>query len=85
MLNAEVVSESDTHQTILFEVTDTGIGMSPDFIARIFDKFSQEQNESNRRYEGTGLGMTISNDLIPSCGKLGVNSIKSEGLPLVFN
>ncbi len=85
MLNAEVVSESDTHQTILFEVTDTGIGMSPDFIARIFDKFSQEQNESNRRYEGTGLGMTISNDLIRLMGgKLGVNSIKSEGTTFSF-
>jgi PAS domain S-box-containing protein len=85
MLNAEVVSESDTHQTILFEVIDTGIGMSPDFIARIFDKFSQEQNESNRRYEGTGLGMTISNDLIRLMGgQLGVDSIKSAGTTFSF-
>ena len=80
MLNAEVISETDTHQTILFEVVDTGIGMSEEFITRIFDKFSQEQNESNRRYEGTGLGMTISNDLIRLMGgNLKVDSIKSVG------
>jgi PAS domain S-box-containing protein len=85
MLNAEVVSETDTHQTILFEVVDTGIGMSEEFITRIFDKFSQEQNESNRRYEGTGLGMTISNDLIRLMGgNLKVDSIKSVGTTFKF-
>jgi PAS domain S-box-containing protein len=85
MLNAEVVSESDSHQTILFEVVDTGIGMSEEFITRIFDKFSQEQNESNRRYEGTGLGMTISNDLIRLMGgNLTVNSVKSVGTTFKF-
>jgi len=85
MLNAEVISETDTHQTILFEVVDTGIGMSEEFITRIFDKFSQEQNESNRRYEGTGLGMTISNDLIRLMGgNLKVDSIKSVGTTFKF-
>lgn len=39
MLNAEVVSETDTHQTILFEVVDTGIGMSEEFITRILINF----------------------------------------------
>lgn len=79
-LNVDVTAETSSHQTILFEVIDTGIGMSEEFIARIFDKFSQEQNESNRNYEGTGLGMAIAYDLIRLMGgAMTVESTKNEG------
>jgi len=85
ILNTEVVLDSETHQSILFEVVDTGIGMSQEFMSRIFDKFSQEQNELNRRYEGTGLGMTISYDLIKLMGgNLTVHSVKSVGTTFKF-
>lgn len=85
MLNAEVVHQTSTYQTIAFEVSDTGIGMSAQFITRIFDKFSQEQNASNRKYEGTGLGMAISHDLIQLMGgKMKVTSVKDEGTSINF-
>lgn len=85
LLNAEVKSQTAQHQTILFEVRDTGIGMTEEFITRIFDKFSQEQNKSNRRYEGTGLGMAISRDLIELMGgSMEVDSTKGQGTSIRF-
>lgn len=85
LLTAEVAKETDTHQAITFEVIDTGIGMSQDFISKIFDKFSQEQNSANRKYEGTGLGMAISYDLVKLMkGDMTVDSTKEEGTTFQF-
>lgn len=67
-------------QIVGFEIRDTGIGMSPEFIEKIFDKFSQEQDHANRKFEGTGLGMAISNDLVALMGgQLKVESAKGYG------
>lgn len=49
---------------ILFSVTDTGIGIRPVNIAKIFDRFTQEDNSISRKYGGTGLGLAISKSLI---------------------
>ncbi|KZS01283.1 Aerobic respiration control sensor ArcB-like protein, partial [Daphnia magna] len=58
---------------------------SEEFIARIFDKFSQEEDTTNRRFEGTGLGMAISNDLVKLMGsELKVLSIKDKGTTIQF-
>ncbi len=85
MLNAAVKNEDAHQQTIVLEVVDTGIGMSDNFVSRIFDKFSQEQNESNRKYEGTGLGMAISYDLVHLMGGImEVQSTKNEGTAIRF-
>lgn len=79
-LSVNHLAENESSQTLCFEVKDTGIGMSQEFITKIFDKFSQEQNTSNRKYEGTGLGMAISNDLIQLMGgSMQVESTKNEG------
>lgn len=84
-LSVEVIDESDEKQLVKFEVQDTGIGMSEEFISRIFDKFSQEYNTSNRKYEGTGLGMAISNDLIVLMGgNMTVKSAKDDGTTCSF-
>jgi CheY-like chemotaxis protein len=81
-----VLSENKGKQTIRFEVADTGIGMSDIFIAKIFDKFSQEQDTANRKFEGTGLGMAISNDLIDLMGgTLTVRSEKGKGSTFSFD
>jgi signal transduction histidine kinase len=55
-------------------VADTGIGMDPAQLARIFNKFEQADASSTRRYGGTGLGLTICRDL---CGQMG-GSITAE-------
>jgi PAS domain S-box-containing protein len=84
-LSVELVEEYNTHQTLCFEVSDTGIGMSPAFVAKIFDKFSQEHYSSNRKYEGTGLGMAISSDLIKLMGgEMKVVSAKHQGTVCSF-
>jgi PAS domain S-box-containing protein len=79
-LAVELLEENESSQILRFEVIDTGIGMSDDFILRIYDKFSQEHNTSNRKYEGTGLGMAISSDLIKLMGgHMEVKSVKNQG------
>jgi len=84
-LSVELIEEIEGKQTLKFEVADTGIGMSEEFISRIFDKFSQEHNTSNRKYEGTGLGMAISNDLIRLMGgTMEVKSTKNQGTVCSF-
>jgi PAS domain S-box-containing protein len=84
-LSVKLVKANQNGQRLRFEVEDTGIGMSEVFISKLFDKFSQEQNASNRNYEGTGLGMAISKDLIHLMGgQLQVFSKKNKGTNFVF-
>lgn len=84
-LAVDLVGQTDDSQKLGFNVSDTGIGMSQDFSSKIFEKFSQEQNASNRKYEGTGLGMAISYDLIQLMGgKMDVQSKKDRGTLFSF-
>lgn len=85
-LSIRKIKELDEHELIRLEVEDTGVGMSEEFIQRIFDKFSQEQNTANRRFEGTGLGMSIANDLVSLMGgELTVESQKNAGTRCSFD
>jgi len=84
-LSVEPIQWTATHQTVQFRVEDSGIGMSESFVSRIFDKFSQEQYSANRRYEGTGLGMSIAHDLVQLLGgQLEVQSKRGSGTQVSF-
>jgi len=54
--------------TYRFVIEDTGIGMSKDFLARIWDPFSQEDEGSRTNYNGTGIGMTITKEYVQMLG-----------------
>jgi signal transduction histidine kinase len=65
---------------VIIEVRDTGIGMSPDEVARIFDPFAQASAETSRKYGGTGLGMSIAKRLTELMGgSLDVDSAPGTG------
>ena len=59
---------ADGRPVLHFEVKDTGIGVSPDMQARIFDAFTQEDASTTRRFGGTGLGLTITRYLVGLMG-----------------
>ena len=62
--------------TFEFRIQDTGIGMGADFMAHLFEAFSQERGGSRAKYQGTGLGMTISKHLVELMG--GTIEVESE-------
>jgi signal transduction histidine kinase/CheY-like chemotaxis protein/HPt (histidine-containing phosphotransfer) domain-containing protein len=67
-LKVEIEGEVGALSTLLFTVTDTGIGIAPEKQRSIFDPFSQADTSTTRKYGGTGLGLTISARLISMMG-----------------
>ncbi len=67
-------------------VTDTGIGIAEDKIAAVFESFSQASSDTTRKFGGTGLGLTISKQLVElQGGVIGIKSIFGEGTNFYFN
>ncbi|CAN2041612.1 two-component system, sensor histidine kinase and response regulator [Candidatus Magnetomoraceae bacterium gMMP-15] len=78
-------NETDTHASVNFTVFDTGIGIPKDRIKHLFDFFYQVKSSTNRRYGGTGLGLTISKRFVEMMGgKLSVRSENSKGAEFQF-
>ena len=80
---------NDAHALFCFTIEDTGIGMTPEFLKRIYEPFAQEGNDARSKFQGTGMGMPIVKSLIDMMGgaieissELGVGSTFDVQIPL---
>ncbi|MCG9729861.1 transporter substrate-binding domain-containing protein [Shewanella sp. Isolate13] len=84
-LSVDLVSATDKEQTISFAVTDSGIGISEEDIAKLFIPFEQVDLSSERRFSGTGLGLSICEQLVKLMGgEISVNSKQGQGSTFRF-
>ncbi len=79
-LNVSTVEETDEALLMRFEVIDTGIGISPEECKNLFQPFTQADSTTTRKYGGTGLGLTISRQLVEMIGgEIGIASAPGTG------
>ena len=65
---------------LLFEVTDNGIGMSPEYLPHVFDPFTREKNSTISGIQGAGLGLTITKSIVDLMGgTISVDSVPGKG------
>ena len=85
VIRVRQVEEGDEDLVLRFEVQDTGIGLTPDQIRRLFQSFSQADTSTTRKYGGTGLGLAISKRLAELMGgAVGVESEPGRGSTFFF-
>ncbi len=85
MVHLEQLSQDAKSVTIRFSVKDSGIGISPEQKARLFEAFTQADSSTTRRFGGTGLGLTISRNLVGQMGgELQVESEEGKGAEFFF-
>lgn len=79
-LTCRLLSRYDNQYNVLFESSDTGIGMNDEMKKKLFEDFSQEHESFERKYGGSGLELAITNELVQLMnGSICVNSVKDEG------
>ena len=84
-LRAREVAQTPGSVTVRFEVEDSGIGIAPDRVARLFGAFEQADNSTTRRYGGTGLGLAITRKIAELMGgAAGVTSVEGVGSTFWF-
>ena len=80
----EKTAAFDGKSTLQFIIKDTGIGMSKDFLPKIFDTFSQEDAGNTNKYGSSGLGMAITKNIVEMMnGKIEVASEKGKGTSFI--
>ncbi|GJQ58348.1 MAG: hypothetical protein SCALA701_11490 [Candidatus Scalindua sp.] len=84
-INVDLSEETETHATVRFTVSDTGIGIPTDRMDRLFKPFSQVDASTTRKYGGTGLGLVICKQLVELMGgKIGVKRKEGKGTTFWF-
>ena len=78
--SVEETARFNANATLKFVIRDTGIGMNPEFMPRIFEAFAQEEESPSNEYGRTGLGMAITKNLVDLMnGTIDIQSEKNKG------
>lgn len=79
-LEVTELSEDTDNLIVKFDVRDSGCGIKPDTLGRLFQPFSQADPSTARRFGGTGLGLSISKNLVELMnGEIGLDSVEGDG------
>jgi PAS domain S-box-containing protein len=81
----KVQQQTEARTKVLIEVTDTGVGLSAEQQAGLFERFSQADTSTTRKHGGTGLGLAISKQLVELMGgEIGIKSTEGKGTTFWF-
>jgi len=84
-VSCELTDFTEQDVVVEFTVSDTGIGITPEYLNRIFNEFSQEDSSVTRKFGGTGLGLSICRRLVGLMGgELRIESEKNQGTVISF-
>ncbi len=85
-LNAQLIEEKEEEQKVVITIKDTGVGIKEEYIDKLFDKFTQEDETVVRKFGGTGLGMSITRQLMELMGgSIQVESQKNVGTTIILS
>ena len=84
-INITSISQTGESARLRFSVKDSGIGIPPDKLEAVFERFQQGETDTTRKYGGTGLGLSIVKNLVQlQGGDISVNSDPGKGTEFIF-